>query len=116
MQLILLLLFACLCFACFGMAFRGLSASGIPSKSISSCLGVAALLWSLCGLGISAMMAHHNLQERYSIGFMLWIYLGWLGPTFMLAISGLRRGPFFSRVCGALVLLIFAVWIYLELT
>jgi len=58
------------------------------------------------------------VREYFSI---MWIFVGWLGPAFLLAISGLRRGSIANRICGVLVLmafaapLVFLIWVSLIL-
>jgi len=78
--------------------------------------GVLALIWLLCGLGVEVAIERfvdELVREYFSV---IWIFAGWLGPAFRLAISGLRRGNTANRVCGALVLialaapLVFIIW------
>jgi len=70
--------------------------------------GIAALIWSLCGYGVTALVPR-STWEHFLAGFMIWLFLGWLGPALLLAISGVRRGPVMNRVCAALVLVAYVV-------
>jgi len=75
--------------------------------------GVLALIWLLCGLGVAIVIERfvdELVLEYFSI---MWVFAGWLGPAFLLAISGFRRGNIANRVCGALVLVAFAALLVL---
>jgi hypothetical protein len=71
--------------------------------------GVVALIWFAVGLGAELAIERFVpplVREYFS---SLWIIAGWLGPSFILAIIGLRNGNLPSRICGTVVLIAFAV-------
>ena len=70
--------------------------------------GVLALTWLLFGAFILWLIERFLdplFQEYFA---MLWVIGGWLLPTFVMAVSGIRSGNTASRVCGGLVLLALA--------
>ena len=72
-------------------------------------LGVAAVIWLIVGGGIEVAIEHivpDLIREYVSL---TWIFCGWLGPSFILAVAGLRRGNLASRICSILVLIAFAL-------
>ena len=72
--------------------------------------GVLALIWLVCGL-VVGMAIERWTRDSVAGGYLSseWMSVGWLGPAFLLAISGIRNGNVASRVCGWLVLVAFAV-------
>ena len=74
--------------------------------------GIAALIWLSFGLIMTVLMARF-LVDHSVVGFIIWLFLGWLSPVLLLAISGLRRGTPANRVCAVLALVAFValVWV-----
>jgi hypothetical protein len=72
--------------------------------------GIAALIWSICGYLITVLVPK-TFWESSLIVLSVWIFLGWLGPVFLLAISGSHRGNVVNRICAIAVLLIFIVFV-----
>jgi hypothetical protein len=75
--------------------------------------GVAALIWLLCGF--AATVYWGSLSHRYLLGFLFWLFVGWLGPVLLLAISGSRSGSVANRICGvlAIFLILMAVFLFI---
>jgi hypothetical protein len=84
--------------------------------------GVLALIILLCGIAVAWVIDSFvdPLFRGYLFG--LWMCFGWLGPSLLLSISGLRHGNLIGRICGGVVLLalvvpvVFIVWVGHELT
>ncbi len=71
--------------------------------------GVLALIWLPCGL-LGLLLIGRFVDPLFHEYFStLWIFCGWLGPAFLLAISGIRNGNVANRVCGVLVIIALAV-------
>ena len=70
--------------------------------------GVLALIWLVCGLLILLLLQRiiDDIFQSYFIP--LWVIGGWLGPSFLLAISGFRNGNFASKCCSVLVFIALA--------
>ena len=72
--------------------------------------GVLALIWLFCGMAVEVAVerwTRDSVAREYLTS--AWMVFGWLGPTLVLAISGIRKGNVASRVCGTLVLVAFAM-------
>jgi hypothetical protein len=70
--------------------------------------GVLALIWLLCGLLVLLLLERiidPLFSEYFSVMFAIG---GWLIPTLVMAVSGIRNGNISSRVCGVLALLVLA--------
>ncbi|MCX6894961.1 MAG: hypothetical protein NTZ16_05550 [Verrucomicrobia bacterium] len=78
--------------------------------------GVMALIWSLIAFGVTALMIHTFWAQYSFAGFMVWLFVGWLAPVLLLAISGVRRGCVVSRVCALLAIVACVVLVILALT
>jgi hypothetical protein len=70
------------------------------------------MIWTLGGLGVTALMILSLWPERFKFGFLIWIFSGWFCPALVLAISGLRHGPVANQICGALVLVAIFIFLY----
>ena len=72
--------------------------------------GVAALMWLLSGFGVTVLI-HRFLSESENIVvgflFIVWVFVGWLGPSLFLALSGAGKGHPASRICAILALVTF---------
>jgi len=78
--------------------------------------GVMALIWSLVAFGVTALMIHTFWAQDSFAGFMVWLFVGWLAPVLLLAISGVRRGSVVSRICAVLAIVALVVLVVLALT
>ena len=78
--------------------------------------GVMALIWTLIAFGVTALMIHTFWAERFIARFLIWLFVGWLAPVLLLAISGVRRGCVVSRVCAVLAVVALVVLVILALT
>ena len=72
-------------------------------------IGVVALIWLFAGAGVEFAIGWlvPELLREYFVS--LWIFCGWLGPAFILAVLGLERGNRASKICGIIVLVAFAI-------
>ena len=73
--------------------------------------GLAALIWLLFGFGVMVLMHLLHLSERFSVGFAICVFAGWIGPSLFLAISGVGKGHPASRICAGLVLVAYIAFI-----
>ncbi len=71
--------------------------------------GLIALAWLTLGACVEFLIEHFVdplVREYFSI---VWIFVGWLGPAFLLAVTGIRGGNLASRICAIIVLIAFAL-------
>jgi hypothetical protein len=76
---------------------------------------IAALIWLMCGFVVTVLMPY-AIGEQFLVGYMIWLFLGWLAPVLILGISGLRSGSFANRVCAVVAIITLAAFIFLALT
>jgi hypothetical protein len=71
--------------------------------------GVVALIWLVFGYLVLRLL-ERLIDPIFSDYFcIMWSVMGWLFPSFRMAISGMRNGNVISKVCSVLVLVAMAI-------